>query len=107
MAARVDGGRQPPAEFVGHFDKFEPGLRQERRYLLDRKRAIVGVQEVVDEVGFVRVIGVVMLAGRDDVEDLYYQQQQAINYNLSLVNSLSFVKKLCEPAMEKLQAFKF
>jgi hypothetical protein len=40
---------------------------------------------------------------RDDIEDLYNQQRNMIDYNQNLVNSLSFIKKLTQPAVEKLQ----
>jgi hypothetical protein len=46
---------------------------------------------------------IVELFQRDDVEDLYHQQRYMIDYNQNLVNSMNFVKKLAQPAVEKLQ----
>ena len=51
----------------------------------------------------IKGIKIVELFQRDDIEDLYYQQRHMINYNQNLVNSMNFVKKLAQPAVEKLQ----
>jgi len=47
---------------------------------------------------------IVELFRRDDIEDLYNQQRCMIEHNQNLVNSIEFVKKLAQPAIEKLQA---
>jgi hypothetical protein len=47
---------------------------------------------------------IVELFQRDDIEDLYHQQRHMIDYNQNLVNSLEFVKKLAQPAIDKLQS---
>ena len=48
---------------------------------------------------------IVELFQRDDIEDLYNQQRHMIDYNQNLVNSMNFVKKLAQPAVEKLQSY--
>jgi len=46
---------------------------------------------------------IVELFQRDDIEQLYAKHRTMIEHNQNLINSKSFVKKLAQPAINKLQ----